>query len=92
MVDQSTAGTGLSRRDVLRGGAGVVISMTAFGMLAGKAAAQEQVFKIIHPSFDMNWSPMRGGGAALRWHSLWWASPSESPSVFFLAESSKRSS
>lgn len=75
MVDQSTAAGRPSRRDVLKGGAGLVLSMTAFGMLAGKAVAQEQTFKIIHPSFDMNWSPMRGGGAALRWHSLWWASP-----------------
>jgi len=75
MVDKTTTGGGVSRRDVLRGGAGVLVSMTAFGMLGGKALAQEQTFKIIHPSFDMNWSPMRGGGAALRWHSLWWASP-----------------
>lgn len=75
MVDQSTAGRRPSRRDVLKGGAGLAISVSMFGMLAGKAAAQEQVLKIIHPSFDMNWSPMRGGGAALRWHSLWWASP-----------------
>lgn len=75
MVDRSTESGGISRRDVLRGGAGVLVSMTAFGLLSGKAAAQETTFKIIHPSFDMNWSPMRGGGAALRWHSLWWASP-----------------
>lgn len=74
MVDKSTGG--LSRRDVLRGGAGVVVSMTAFGLLgSGALAQQQQTFKIIHPSFDMNWSPYRGGGAALRWHSLWWASP-----------------
>ncbi|MHA6689068.1 ABC transporter substrate-binding protein [Devosia sp. A449] len=75
MVDQSTATSRPSRRGVLKGGAGLMLSMTAFGMLAGKAVAQEQTFKIIHPSFDMNWSPYRGGGAALRWHSLWWASP-----------------
>lgn len=75
MVDQSAASRRPSRRDVLRGGAGLAISVSLFGMLAGKAVAQEQVFKIIHPSFDMNWSPYRGGGAALRWHSLWWASP-----------------
>ncbi|WEX11274.1 ABC transporter substrate-binding protein [Chelativorans sp. AA-79] len=75
MVDRLTERGGISRRDVLRGSAGVLVSMTAFGLGSGKAAAQEQTFKIIHPSFDMNWSPMRGGGAALRWHSLWWASP-----------------
>lgn len=75
MVDQSTEGRRISRRDVLRGGAGIVVSMTAFGLSSGRTLAKEQTFKIIHPSFDMNWSPMRGGGPALRWHSLWWASP-----------------
>lgn len=74
MVEKSTLG-GLSRRDVLKGGAGVLVGTAAFGALTGHAIAQEQTFKIIHPSFDMNWSPMRGGGAALRWHALWWASP-----------------
>jgi len=66
---------GVTRRALLRTGAGVVMAMAAFGMQASGVAAQDQVFKIIHPQFDMNWSPFRGGGAALRWHSLWWASP-----------------
>ena len=35
----------------------------------------EQILRIAHPVFDMDWSSMRGGGHNVRWLSLWWASP-----------------
>ena len=45
-------------------------------MMTGYVNAQgEQVLKVAHPSFNQDWSPMRGGGAPFRWNSVWWASP-----------------
>ena len=38
-------------------------------------AEAEQALRIVHPVFDMDWSPMRGGGNNVRLLSLWWASP-----------------
>lgn len=66
---------GLSRRDLFKGAAGVVIGASAFGLLAGEARAADQVLKIANGGFDMDWSPLRGGGRPLRWQSLWWATP-----------------
>jgi len=40
-----------------------------------EAPTGEQVLRILHPVFDMDWSNMRGGGNSVRWLSLWWASP-----------------
>ncbi len=40
-----------------------------------EAPKEEQVLRILHPVFDMDWSNMRGGGNSVRWLSLWWASP-----------------
>ncbi len=66
---------GMTRRSLLKGSAGLVVGAGALGLLAGRAYAAEQVLKIAHPIFTMDWSPMLGGGHAFRWNSLWWASP-----------------
>jgi len=66
----------ITRRGVLTAGAGFAAGLAASGYASrGAIAASEQVLKVAHPSFDMDWSPMRGGGAPYRWNSLWWASP-----------------
>ena len=66
----------ITRRTVLRGGAGLAAGLSASRLGLGAAfAASEQVLKVAHPVFDNDWSPMRGGGAHQRWTSLWWASP-----------------
>lgn len=66
----------ITRRNVLRGGVGLAAGLSASRLGLGAAfAAAEQVLKVAHPVFDMDWSPMRGGGAHQRWTSLWWASP-----------------
>jgi peptide/nickel transport system substrate-binding protein len=67
---------GLSRRSVLKIGAGLTagLSLSALG-IRDATAAGEQILRVVHPVFDMDWSPMRGGGAHQRWTSLWWASP-----------------
>jgi peptide/nickel transport system substrate-binding protein len=39
------------------------------------AEEAEQVLRILHPAFDMDWSPLRGGGHPTRLLSLWWAAP-----------------
>ncbi|MCX5496709.1 ABC transporter substrate-binding protein [Kaistia dalseonensis] len=66
---------GLTRRGVFKAGAGVALGVSLFGFLDREAQAAEQVLKIAHGGFDMDWSPMRGGGRPFRWQSLWWASP-----------------
>ena len=68
--------TGLTRRTILKtsGAALAGVSVMTVGMrIAG--AADEQVLKIAHPVFTMDWSPLRGGGHHFRWNSLWWAAP-----------------
>ncbi len=37
--------------------------------------ASEMVMRLVHSTFDMDWSPMRGGGHFSRLYSLWWAAP-----------------
>lgn len=66
---------GLSRRNLLKGSAGLFIGASALGMLTSRAFAADQVLKIAHPVFTMDWSPMAGGGHHFRWNSLWWAAP-----------------
>lgn len=39
------------------------------------AAGSEKVLRFIHGEFDMDWSPLRGGGWPMRYLSLWWAPP-----------------
>lgn len=68
-------GFSISRRNLLKG-TGAALGVAAVAPWTGIAFAQEgDVFKIIHGGFDMDWSPLRGGGPPLRWQSLWWASP-----------------
>lgn len=68
--------TGLTRRGVLKLGAGVIAGSSAMPFMAGYVnAAGEQILKVAHPSFDQDWSPMRGGGPHFRWNSAWWAAP-----------------
>lgn len=66
---------GLNRRAVLKGSAGLFVGASIMGMLNTPAFAQEQVLKIANGGFDMDWSPLRGGGRVLRWQSFWWATP-----------------
>jgi peptide/nickel transport system substrate-binding protein len=66
---------GLTRRGVLKAGAGLAAGLSASTFGLGGAFAAEQVLRVAHPVFDMDWSPLRGGGAHQRWTSLWWASP-----------------
>jgi len=56
--------------------AAALLSTTAFpgGLRVAMAQDGDQVLRIAHPVFDMDWSPLRGGGDYLRWNSLWWAS------------------
>ena len=68
--------SGLTRRGVLKLGAGVIAGSSAMPFMAGYVnAAGEQVLKVAHPAFDQDWSPLRGGGPHFRWNSAWWASP-----------------
>lgn len=66
---------GLTRRTLLKSSAGLFIGASALGMLTSRAFAADQVLKIAHPVFTMDWSPLLGGGHAFRWNSLWWAAP-----------------
>lgn len=73
MTDNNTLK--FSRRSLLQG-AGVLLGAAAFGSMTGVSFAQEgDTLKIINGAFDMNWSPLQGGGPPLRWQSLWCASP-----------------
>jgi peptide/nickel transport system substrate-binding protein len=75
MANKNQDSLSLSRRRLLQG-AGAVLGAATIAPWAGVAFAQEgDVLKIIHGAFDMNWSPLQGGGPPLRWQSLWWASP-----------------
>jgi peptide/nickel transport system substrate-binding protein len=64
---------------MLRGAllAGMVIggAVSAVVAPANPALAAEQVLRVAHPKFDMDWSPLRGGGVYYRWNSFWWATP-----------------
>jgi len=66
---------GLNRRAVLKGGAGLFAGASIMSLLNTPAFAQEQVLRIANGGFDMDWSPLRGGGRVLRWQSFWWATP-----------------
>ncbi|HWU16149.1 MAG TPA: ABC transporter substrate-binding protein [Devosia sp.] len=66
---------GMNRRAVLKGGAGLVAGVGIASLLSNPAFAQEQVLRIANGGFDMDWSPLRGGGRVLRWQSFWWATP-----------------
>jgi peptide/nickel transport system substrate-binding protein len=66
----------LSRRSALKLGLGTAVSLTLFGLDAKIVMAQEgQVLMVANPSFEQDWSPLRGGGVPYRWNSAWWASP-----------------
>ena len=66
----------MSRRGALKLGAGAFIGAATLPMMTGYVNAQgATVLKVAHPSFNQDWSPMRGGGAPFRWNSIWWASP-----------------
>src|SRR6218665_1371371 len=76
MTDRNEKSAGISRRDALKFGLAAGVGFTLFGMNARIVMAQEgQVLKAIHPAFDQDWSPLRGGGRPFRWNSFWWASP-----------------
>lgn len=50
----------------------------AIGLFVGGSQAEPtrgQVLRIIHPVYEANWSPLKGGGNDVRWISLQWASP-----------------
>jgi peptide/nickel transport system substrate-binding protein len=67
---------GVSRRDALKLGLGASIGVTVFGLGARiVVAAEGQVLKVAHPTFNQDWSPLRGGGVPYLWNSAWWASP-----------------
>jgi peptide/nickel transport system substrate-binding protein len=75
MTDKFEGGFRLSRRGLLKAG-GAMLGAAAVASWTGVAFAQEgDTLKIIHGAFNMNWSPLQGGGPPLRWQSLWWASP-----------------
>ncbi|EYD74130.1 Dipeptide-binding protein ABC transporter, periplasmic substrate-binding protein component [Rubellimicrobium mesophilum DSM 19309] len=66
---------GLTRRGTFRLATGVLSAFAMPGFVKfAYAQDDEQVLRIAHPVFDMDWSPLRGGGDHLRWNSLWWAS------------------
>lgn len=65
----------LSRRSALKLGLGTAVSLTVFGLDAKIVMAQDgQVLMVANPSFEQDWSPLRGGGVPYRWNSAWWAS------------------
>ena len=67
--------SGLTRRGALKLGLGTVVAVAAFGSGARIVMAQEgQILKAIHPAFNQDWSPLRGGGVPFRWNSFWNAS------------------
>ncbi|QQA42463.1 ABC transporter substrate-binding protein [Pelagovum pacificum] len=69
---------GITRRTLLMSGAAAVGALSVGArptQLMAQTPAAEQVLKVAHGGFDLDWSPMRGGGRVLRWNSLWWASP-----------------
>jgi peptide/nickel transport system substrate-binding protein len=71
-----SANNTISRRGALKLGAGAFIGAATLPMMTGYVNAQgTTVLKVAHPSFNQDWSPMRGGGAPFRWNSIWWASP-----------------
>lgn len=45
------------------------------GSIRPSWASNEKVLRIGHPSLDLDWSPLRGGGPPYRWNALWWAAP-----------------
>lgn len=65
----------VTRRTALLMSATALGGMMAMGAGIRPAAAADQVLRVAHPVFDMDWSPLRGGGAHQRWTSLWWAAP-----------------
>lgn len=74
MSEKRPMGT-MNRRAVLQGGAGLFAGFSIMAMLNTPAFAADQVLKIANGGFDMDWSPLRGGGRVLRWQSFWWATP-----------------
>ncbi|ODN71023.1 ABC transporter substrate-binding protein [Methylobrevis pamukkalensis] len=75
MSAYETGRPGVSRRTALMMGASALAGVAVMASGVRMAKAAEQVLKIAHPVFDMDWSPLRGGGAHQRQTSLWWASP-----------------
>jgi len=66
----------VSRRVALKLGLAAGVGFSLFGASARIVMAQDgQVLKAINPSFDQDWSPLRGGGRTFRWNSFLWASP-----------------
>ena len=59
----------MSRRGALKLGAGAFIGAATLPMMTGYVNAQgAAVLKVAHPSFNQDWSPMRGGGSSWsRW-------------------------
>lgn len=60
----------LNRRRALAllGGTAALIGSPAW-------ASSRSTLRIGHPSLDVDWSPLRGGGPPYRWNALWWAAP-----------------
>ncbi|MDK9707177.1 MAG: ABC transporter substrate-binding protein [Desulforhopalus sp.] len=55
----------------------IVTAVEFAGEGRGCSAAAEdgQVLNIAHPALSQSWSPLHGGGHAVRWQSLTWAAP-----------------
>lgn len=75
MSDTKTKATGVSRREFGKFFAVGAASAALMPLGASMAFAADGTLNIAHPVFDMDWSPLRGGGNYYRWNSLWWASP-----------------
>jgi peptide/nickel transport system substrate-binding protein len=75
-MNELTGLGGTARRDFLKvSGLALVAGLVPSAFSVGSAFAAEQVLKCINPSFDMNWSPLIGGGNNYSLFSFNYASP-----------------
>jgi peptide/nickel transport system substrate-binding protein len=65
----------VTRRGILGVGGILLLSSVAPGALRAAVAADEQVLKMINPTFDQNWSPLQGGGNNYPMFGFQYASP-----------------
>jgi peptide/nickel transport system substrate-binding protein len=76
MPDSKMPAGAITRRGTFKLAAALLstAALPALTRAAMAASEDDQVLRIAHPVFNMDWSPLRGGGDYLRWNSLWWAS------------------
>ena len=55
--------------------AGIAAALLTTALPLAATAQDEGTLRIVHPSFTVDWSPLRGGGEIYRWNSLWWSAP-----------------